>query len=289
MGKLAEGGVELSHRAVASGCGIGLRSQHFGEFLQRLPAVAFVEVISENHMVAGGPERTVLQRVRQHCPVALHGVSMSIGSTDPLDFAYLDRLGQLADEIDPPWVSDHLCWSSVGGRHAHELLPLPFTPEVVTHVASRVATVQERLRRQVCLENISSYLHFEHSTMSEWEFLVEVARRSGCGILLDVNNIFVNAHNHSFAATEYLDHVPADLVVSLHLAGHRAVGSLLLDTHDQPISAPVWQLYAQTVARLGQRPTLIEWDDDLPALATLLEQAAQAERVEAEVLARGEA
>jgi uncharacterized protein (UPF0276 family) len=234
-------------------------------------------------MVPGGNPRRVLRAVREHYPVVMHGVSLSIGSTDPLDRRYLDQLAALAAEVEPAWVSDHLCWGSIDGMVAHDLLPLPFTEEALAHVVARVQQVQDHLGRRILLENVSSYLRFRHSAMPEWQFLAEVARRADCGILLDVNNVFVSAHNHRFDPAAYLAGLPAERVGQIHLAGHSRRGRLLIDTHDHPVPDPVWDLYRQAIALLGPRATLIEWDDRLPTLDRLLAESARARAVELEV------
>jgi hypothetical protein len=267
------------------GHGIGLRKEHYQHVLEARPDVPWFEVISENFMVPGGNPRRVLRAVRERYPVVMHGVSLSIGSTDRLDEAYLDELAVLAREIEPAWVSDHLCWGSQGGTYAHDLLPLPFTEEALAHVVARVGRVQERLGRRILLENVSSYLTFEHSVMPEWTFLAEVARRADCGILLDVNNVFVSAHNHGFDALDYLDGLPGDRVGQIHLAGHSRRGALLVDTHDHPVPSGVWRIYRAAVARFGPRSTLIEWDDRIPGFERLLAETARAARAEAEAAA----
>jgi uncharacterized protein (UPF0276 family) len=266
------------------GHGVGLRRDHF-EHVLAAPAtrVDWFEVISENFMVRGGRALDVLTRVRQRYPVVLHGVSLSIGSTDPLDETYLDRLAALARCFEPAWISDHLCWSGVGGRQAHDLLPLPYTEEALGQIIPRVQRVQERLGRPIALENVSSYVTYRHSVMPEWEFLSAVARRSGCGILLDINNIYVSARNHGFDPRAYLAGVPVGDVWQFHLAGHSDKGAYLLDTHDHPVADPVWDLYRDAVRRFGAVSTLIEWDDRIPSFARLEEESERARSVEAGV------
>lgn len=263
----------------ALGCGIGLRTAHYEAILCEQPAVDWFEAVSENFMDSGGRPLQVLEAVRSRYPVALHGVSLSIGSTDPLDEGYLARLKALADRIQPAIVSDHLCWTGIEGEQLHDLLPLPFTEEAVAHVASRVQQVQERLGRRILLENISTYVTYTHSTMPEWDFLTEVARRAGCGILLDLNNIYVNAYNHQFDAYEYLRRVPGELVGQFHLAGHTHMGSYLFDTHSRPVIDGVWDLYRDALRRWGPVTTLIEWDEDIPPLEYLVAEAAQARAI----------
>jgi hypothetical protein len=266
------------------GWGVGLRRDHFERVLSGPTRVDWFEVISENFMVRGGRPRHVLNRVRELYPVVLHGVSLSIGSTDPLDEAYLDRLAALARQVEPAWVSDHLCWTGVGGHNAHDLLPLPYTEESLRHVVPRVQRVQERLGRPIALENVSSYVAYRVSEMPEWEFLAAVARRSGCGILLDVNNVYVSARNHGFDPRDYLEGVPPEKVWQFHLAGHSDKGRYLLDTHDHPVVDAVWDLYREAVRRFGGVSTLIEWDDRIPEFARLEAESERARAAAAAVL-----
>jgi uncharacterized protein len=266
------------------GHGVGLRPKHFGQFLSEPPRVDWMEATSENFMAPGGRPLAVLERVRREVPVVLHGVSLSIGSTDPLNDSYLAELRALARRVEPALVSDHLCWGSHGGRYAHDLWPLPYTEEALAHVVERVQRVQELLGRQIALENVSSYVAFRDSTMSEWEFLGQVAERADCGILLDVNNVFVSARNHRFDPADYIDGIPRDRVVQFHLAGHSDKGSYLFDSHDGVVADPVWDLYRQAVRRFGRVATLVEWDDRVPELDVLVAQSNKAAAVEAEVL-----
>jgi uncharacterized protein (UPF0276 family) len=263
------------------GFGVGLRPKHYNEILEGHPAIDWFEVISENFMVPGGRPRHILETVRATYPVALHGVSLSIGSTDPLNRDYLRQLNELARRIAPAWISDHLCWTGVGGHNLHDLLPLPYTEEAITHVVERVQQVQDLLGRRILLENVSTYFEYLHSAMPEWEFLTEVVERADCGILLDINNIFVSAFNHGFSARDYLHAVPVERVHQFHLAGYSDRGSFLHDTHDHPVADAVWELYAQAVHRFGQVSTLIEWDDHIPPLAVLQAEAARARRAAA--------
>jgi hypothetical protein len=227
----------------------------------------------------------VLERVRREVPVALHGVSLSIGATDPLSEPYLAKLAALVDRVEPAIVSDHLCFGSLGGHYVHDLWPLPYTEESLVHVSERVRRVQERLRRRILLENPSTYAQFVASTLPEWEFLAEVAVRADCGILLDVNNVYVSAHNHGFDPLTYLAGIPAGRVGQIHLAGHSDRGAYLLDTHDAPVAEAVWDLYREAILRLGSVPTLIEWDDRIPPLDRLLAESARASEVEKATLA----
>jgi uncharacterized protein (UPF0276 family) len=270
----------------ALGHGIGLRTEHYADVLASSPderPCDWFEVISDNFMVPGGNPRRVLRAVRERWPVVLHGVSLSLGSVDPLDARYLDDLAALAAEIEPALISDHLCWGSHGGKYAHDLLPLPFNEEALTHVAERVLRVQDRLKRRILVENVSSYVAFPQSTMAEHEFLAALAERADCGLLLDVNNVFVSAHNHGFDARAFLDGIPKERVAQFHLAGHSQLGDLLLDTHDHPVRDEVWELYRHAVARFGAVPTLIEWDDKVPPLARVVEESRRARAVAAEV------
>lgn len=257
--------------------GIGLRAPHHAQVLAERPAVAWWEVHSENFFGAGGAAIEFLQRVRQTYPLSMHGVGLSLGAVDTLFDAHLEKLAALAERIEPAAVSEHLCWSSFGARHFNDLLPLPFTEEALQHVVDRVGRVQDRLRRPILVENVSSYLQFADSSMQEWDFLVAVARRSGCGILLDINNIYVSACNHGFPATEYIDAIPAERVGEMHLAGFEPCDDFLIDTHSRPVHESVWALYEYALERLGPLPTLIEWDADIPSLEALRGEAAKAE------------
>jgi len=258
------------------GYGVGLRRQHYNHVLETRPKVDWFEVISENFMVAGGRALEVLEGVRANYPIAMHGVSMSIGSTDPLDRSYLRQLRDLARRFEPAWISDHLCWTGVGGRNLHDLLPLPYTEEALRHVVARIREVQDALERPILIENVSSYMAFADSTMTEWEFISAIANEADCGILLDINNIFVSAFNHSFDANEYIDAVPADRVVQYHLAGHSDHGAYLLDTHDHPVRDEVWALYERAARRFGAVSALVEWDDNIPEFAELADTADRA-------------
>jgi len=270
------------------GHGIGLRPAHYRSVVEDRPAIDWFEVISENFMVPGGNPRRVLRDVRERYPVVMHGVSMSLGSTDPIDETYLDALAVLAAETEPAWISDHVCWSSIGGHTGHDLWPLPYTEEALAHLSSRILHVQDCLKRRLLIENVSSYLTYTHSTMSEWEFLSALAERADCGLLLDVNNIFVSAHNHGFDPRSFLAGIPIDRVGQIHLAGHSDHGAHLLDTHDRPVCDGVWSLYESAVARFGAVSTLIEWDDNLPSLERVIEESRRAADLQAEVLAQTE-
>lgn len=261
------------------GCGVGLRTEHYEKILTDRPAMDWFEATSENYMTSGGRPLWVLEQVRKNYPVVLHGVSLSIGSVDPIDADYLTRLKTLADRIEPAMVSDHLCWASVERKNLHDLLPLPFTEEALSHIVRRVGQVQDALGRRILLENVSSYITFQHSTMPEWEFLSEVARRSGCGILLDINNVYVNAVNHGFDPRDFVRGVPAASVGYCHLAGHTDMGKWLFDTHSKPVIPPVWDLYRDALAILGKKSTLVEWDEDIPEWDALAAEAARARKI----------
>jgi len=258
------------------GFGVGLRRDHYLHVLENRPDMDWFEIISENFMIDGGRPLEVLGAVRETYPIVAHGVSMSLGSTDPLNREHLGRLRELARRFKPAWISDHLCWTGVGGRNLHDLLPLPYTEEVVRHVAGRIREVQDFLERRIAIENVSSYMTFSDSRMTEWDFLSAVASEADCGILLDINNIFVSAFNQDFDARAYIDAVACDRVVQFHLAGHSDHGRYLLDTHDHPVRDEVWELYAYAVRRFGSISTLIEWDDNIPAFEVLAETADKA-------------
>jgi uncharacterized protein (UPF0276 family) len=274
-----------------TGFGLGLRTEHYADFLNAdflngRPAVDWLEVISENYMVPGGKPLAHLDRIRADYPMVMHGVSLSIGSTDPLDRAYLRELKALTRRIEPAWVSDHLCWTGVDHHNLHDLLPLPYTEEALRHVAERVLQVQEALGRRLLLENVSSYVSFEGDEMSEWEFVAELAQRADCELLLDVNNVYVSSVNHGFDAKAYINALPRERVRQIHLAGHEDHGDHLIDTHDHPVCDAVWDLYAHTTRRFGAVPTMIERDDHIPPLAELLAELDHARVVQQAALAR---
>ncbi len=271
------------------GYGIGLRTVHFADILDRRPAVDFYEAITENFLDTGGRPWHVLESVAERTRVVLHGVSLNIGSTAPLDFDYLGKLKELARRIDAPWVTDHLCWTGVAGRNTHDLLPLPLNEESLEHVAARVRRVQEILERPIHLENPSTYLELTASTMGEAEFLSQLTERSGCGLLLDVNNVFVSSFNHGWDAEAYIDAIPADRIVQVHLAGHTDKGTHLLDTHSDHVRDEVWALYERLVKRTGPVTTLVEWDDDIPALDVVHAEALMARDAAARALRPGSA
>ena len=263
------------------GFGLGLRTDHYQTILDQHPDVDWFEIISENYMVPGGKPLHFLDRVREQYPLVMHGVSMSIGSTDPLDTDYLTQLKALAERVQPAWISDHLCWTGVGGHNMHDLLPLPYTEEAITHVVDRVKQVQDYLGRQMLLENLSSYVTFRQSEMTEWEFLSEVCNRADCLILLDVNNIYVSSVNHSFAPLDYIRGVPRQRVWQIHIAGHTTneSGAIMIDTHDMPVKDAVWDVYADAIRELGPVSTMIERDDNIPELPELLDELSMARRI----------
>ena len=269
--------------------GIGLRAQHHADVVASLPAVGWFEAHSENYFADGGPGVAWLERIRSHYPLSLHGVGLSIGSTDPLDARHLANLKRAERRFQPQLVSEHLSWSSAGGRFANDLLPLPHTEEALRHVAGRIAAVQDCLGRQILIENVSSYLQYRDSAMPKWEFLAGVAVEAGCAVLLDINNIYVAARNHGFDPLHYLAAIPPGLVREFHLAGHTAVpfagGELLIDTHSAPVCGAVWDLYRAARRRFGAVPTLIEWDSELPPLEVLVREAALADSIAADAAA----
>ncbi len=266
------------------GFGLGLRTEHYNAILADKPAIDWLEIISENYMVDGGKPLHYLDRFRALYPMVMHGVSMSIGSMDPLDMDYLKRLKALAERVEPRWISDHLCWTGVAGKNLHELMPLPYTEEAVAHVAARVRQVQDYLGRQILLENVSSYLTYTQSALSEWEFLTAIAEAADCHILLDINNIYVSSNNHDFDPREYLYGVPAARVRQFHLAGHTNNGNIIIDTHDHPIIDGVWDLYAEALRHFGPVSTMIERDAHIPPLAELMAELDQARRIAGPIL-----
>ena len=268
-------------RSVPAGAGIGLRSAHHEALVRERPAVGWIEVHTENYYHDGGPHLAALEKARELYPLSLHGVGMGLGSSDPLDRQHLERVARAVARFEPALVSEHACWGSHDGQHFNDLLPLPYTEEAVEHLAARVAQVQDLLGRQILIENLSCYLAFSSSRLTEWEFLAAVVERSGCGLLLDVNNAYVNSVNVGLDARAFIDGLPAGAVQEIHLAGHarRQVGerTLLLDDHGSRVPEPVWQLYDHAIRRFGPVPTLIEWDTNLPELSVLAEEAARAQ------------
>ena len=251
------------------GFGLGLRTPHFEHVLQHQPDIDWFEILSENYMVAGGKPRYYLEAIAEQYPLVMHGVSMSIGSTDPLDMDYLKALKKLANDVQPKWISDHICWTSIHGQNSHDLLPLPYTMETVEHVAERVKQVQDFLGRRILLENVSSYLSYNNSEMDEWTFLSEVAEEADCLILLDINNIYVSARNHHFEPLDFLNKIDPRRVQQFHLAGHSDFGDHVIDTHDHDVPDAVWQLYKEALNRFAAVSTMIERDDNIPEFPEL--------------------
>jgi uncharacterized protein (UPF0276 family) len=265
------------------GIGVGLRNRHFQYVLDNRPEVDWFEIISENFLDSQGWPRYVLDRIAESYPVVMHGVSLSIGSQDPLDFDYLARLKRLATEIKAVWVSDHLCWTGVLGRNTHDLLPLPLNEETLRHVVRRIRTVQDFLERPLVLENPSTYLNFAGDTLKEWEFLAAMASEADCALLLDVNNVYVSSVNHEFDPVEYLNSVPPARIAQFHLAGHAHCGTHIVDTHDRQVIRRVWELYRLAHQRTGGVSTLLEWDSNLPEFPALHAEALKARAWLAEV------
>lgn len=259
------------------GVGVGLRTVHFTHILGNNPDVDWFEALSENYLDTGGRPRFVLDKVAERYPIVLHGVSMSIGGTDPLDFDYLRKLKSLATSVRARWISDHLCWTGVSGRNVHDLLPMPYNEETLRHTAARVRTVSEFLETPLVLENPSTYLEFSSSDMTEWDFLAALAEEADCGLLLDVNNVYVSSFNHGFDPNAYIDAIPADRVVQYHLAGHANHGTHIVDTHNDFVIDEVWALFARACARTGNVSTLLEWDADIPDFVTMHAEARKAE------------
>jgi uncharacterized protein len=266
------------------GFGLGLRPQHYAEILDGSPEIDWFEIISENYMIPGGQPMRMLDRICERYPVVMHGVSMSIASTSPLDMDYLRQLKTLAARVKPVWISDHLCWTGVHGVNLHDLLPIPYTKEALNHVVDRVNQVQDFLDRPFTLENVSSYITFGQSEMSEWDFVSEVSKRTGCLLLFDVNNVYVSAFNHDFAADDFLNGVPKDRIVQFHVAGHSHEETHIIDTHDHPVCPEVWDLYRKAVETFGPVSTMIERDDNIPPLAELVEEINHARAIAREVL-----
>ncbi|KTD72664.1 DUF692 domain-containing protein [Legionella tucsonensis] len=266
------------------GFGLGLRPDYYEEILEQKPNLDWFEILTENYMVLGGKPLYYLDQIRAHYPVVMHGVSLSLGSTDPLDCDYLNQLKALITRVEPVWVSDHLCWTGVNGINVHDLLPVPYTRETVNHIASRIQQVQDFLGRPILIENVSSYLTYKQSEMTEWEFIREIVKQADCYILLDINNIYVSSVNHQFNPIDYILAMPAERVAQIHLAGHSNHGNYIIDTHDAPVIQPVWDLYAAALQRLGPISSMIERDDNMPPLAELLAEINQARRIAESIL-----
>ncbi|MGD9502129.1 MAG: DUF692 domain-containing protein [Methyloceanibacter sp.] len=266
------------------GFGLGLRPKHYKEILDGNPAIDWFEIISENYMIEGGQPLRLLDQIVERYPVVMHGVSMSIASTAPIDFEYLSGLKKLAERVKPKWISDHLCWTGVHGVNLHDLLPIPYTEEALNHVVDRVGQVQDFLGRRLTLENVSSYVTFGQSEMTEWEFVSELAKRADCWLLFDVNNVYVSAFNHGFSADDFLNGVPRDRVVQFHVAGHSHEETHIIDTHDHPVCDEVWDFYGKSVANFGPVSTMIERDDNIPPLAELVAELDHARAIARAVL-----
>ncbi|VAW82200.1 Uncharacterized protein conserved in bacteria, NMA0228-like [hydrothermal vent metagenome] len=266
------------------GFGLGLRTEHYQTVIENKPDVDWFEIISENYMVPGGKPLYHLDKIRADYPMVMHGVSLSIGSTDPLNMDYLKDLKQLIQRVEPHWISDHLCWTSVDHTNSHDLLPLPYNEETIDHIATRIRQVQDYLGQQILIENLSSYVTYNDSVMSEWEFLNEILRRADCLALLDINNIFVSAHNHQFDVMDYIKGIDSDRVMQFHLAGHSYNGEMIIDTHDQDVCDPVWDLYTHALSHFGAVSTMIERDDNIPSFDELRAELAVAEKIAADTL-----
>jgi hypothetical protein len=255
------------------GIGLGLRTVHYSHILEHFPSVEWFEIISENYMQTAGKPLLFLDRIAERYPMVMHGVSLSIGSTDPLDYGYLRELKALRDRTSALWVSDHLCWTGVSGKNSHDLLPMPYTEEALLHVASRIRAVQDYLEAPLILENPSTYVEFSSSTMTEWEFISALAKEADCGLLLDVNNVYVSAYNHQFDPQQYLAAIPYDRVVQFHVAGHTRKGAHIIDTHIGPVIEPVWELLGDAYRLAQGAPVLLEWDAEIPTFEVVHNEA----------------
>lgn len=261
------------------GFGLGLRPDHYEAILNTNPNVDWLEILTENYLVPGGKPLYYLDRIREKYPMVMHGVSLSIGSTDPIDWDYLRQVKILMERVKPQWLSDHLCWTGVDQKNMHDLLPLPYTEEAINHVASRIQQVQDFLGQRILIENLSSYITYQQSVMPEWEFLSAIAKKADCLILLDVNNVYVSSVNHEFNPMDYINALPLERVFQIHLAGHSRLDDCIIDTHDHPIVDPVWDLYAKTLERFGPISTMIERDDHIPPLEELIKELNHARQI----------
>jgi len=261
------------------GFGLGLRTDHYATILDTAPKIDWFEIISENFLIPGGKPLYFLDKIRERYPLVMHGVSLSIGSTDPLNKDYLQQLKKLTNRVHPVWISDHMCWTGIQGLNMHDLLPLPYTEETIHHLIPRIQEVQDFLGQQILLENVSSYVTFKDSTFTEWDFLSIVAKEADCKILLDINNIYVSAFNHGFNPLDYLQGIAVDRVQQFHLAGHSHLGTHIIDTHDAPIVDPVFELYEAALKRFGNVATLIERDDNIPPLSELIQELAHVKKI----------
>lgn len=275
---------EMSQKPPYLGFGLGLRPEHYPDILGGDPPIDWFEVLSENYMIPGGQPLRILDQIAERYPVVMHGVSLSIASTAPMDMEYLDGLKELSKRVNPKWISDHLCWTGVHGINLHDLLPIPYTEEALDHIVDRVNMVQDHLGRALTLENVSTYVEVTQSQMTEWEFISELTKRTGCWLLFDVNNVFVSAFNHGYDALEFINGIPADRVVQFHLAGHSDMETYIIDTHDAPVRDEVWELYKHALKRFGPVSTMIERDDDIPPLADMIPEVEKARAIATEVL-----
>ena len=265
------------------GFGLGLRTEHYEYVLQNTPDIDWFEVVTENFMVGGGKPRYYLEQIAERYPIVMHGVSLSIGSSDPLNWDYLKHLKTLANEAKPEWISDHLCWTGINQANSHDLLPLPYNEEAIKHIATRIKTVQDFLGRQILIENVSSYLTYKSSVMSEWDFYSAIIEEADCLMLLDINNIYVSARNHSFDPLAYIDSLNKNRVQQIHLAGHTDYGDYVIDTHDHEVCDPVWELYRYALQKFGKVSSMIERDDNIPEFVELETELNQARQIAAEV------
>ncbi|HAU9854811.1 DUF692 domain-containing protein [Legionella pneumophila serogroup 1] len=261
------------------GFGLGLRPNYYEEILTSKPDLDWFEILTENYLIPGGKPLYYLDKIREHYSIVMHGVSLSLGSTDPLNWDYLKQVQELASRIEPVWISDHLCWTGVHGLNTHDLLPVPYTTEAIQHIVSRIQEIQDFLKRPFLIENVSSYLTYKQSEMSEWDFILEIVKQSGCYLLLDVNNVYVSSFNHNFDPMAYINSMPPGRVAQIHLAGHTSHGDYIIDTHNAPVIEPVWDLYEATIQRLGPVSTMIERDDNMPDFSELLSEINRAKRL----------
>ena len=269
----------LSKERKSLGMGLGLRTEHYQYILEHSPPVEWFEILTENYLFDGGNPLYYLDKVRENYPLVMHGVSLSIGSSEPLNYNYLKKVRQLADRIQPKWISDHLCWTGVHQRNIHDLLPLPYTEKTIEHIVDRIKRVQDFYKQQILLENVSRYITYKESEMTEWEFLTQIAPRADCQILLDLTNIYVSAYNHGFDPETYLRAIPVDRVQQFHLAGHQNCDDYIIDTHDHPVITEVWELYAKAIKRFGDIATMIERDDHIPPFEELWQELDYAKKI----------